>query len=144
MKIYKLKESCYNIATCSDSTFLIKNNDDFYKIDKKVFKEIININDLIFIREIKDNIFITVLMICTIIFTVYVYFSSAAFTIMDMNFLYANLILLGNIPLHEFGHIIFLKIFNKNSKCKIGFKFVFILLFMLILPIAIFCQNINE
>lgn len=57
MKIYKLKESCYNIATCSDSTFLIKNNDDFYKIDKKVFKEIININDLIFIREIKDNIF---------------------------------------------------------------------------------------
>jgi sterol-regulatory element binding protein (SREBP) site 2 protease family len=126
MKIYKLKDCNYSIASYDEETFLIKNGDAFYKIEKKLLNKVININDLIFIREIKDNIIITISMIFTILFTICRYFYFVEFTILDRNFLYANLILLGNIFLHESGHILFLKMFDRNSKFKVGFKFIFI------------------
>lgn len=126
MKIYRQKENDYTIASCSDDIFLLKHNNDFYKLDRKNIEKIVNINDFVLIHEIKDNAVTMIFMVFTILFTIYTYFSFIKFTIIDRNFLYANLILFGNIFLHESGHILFLKIFDKNSKFKIGFKFIFI------------------
>lgn len=126
MKIYKSKTDSYSIAHFDDNTFLLKNNDSFYKLNRKNFEECINIKDLTFVREIKDNIFIMLFMFITIFVTIIMYFFFVDFTIVDSNFLYANIVLVVNIFFHESGHILFLKIFNKNNKFKLGFKFIFI------------------
>ncbi|MGP1530352.1 MAG: hypothetical protein ACTTI3_08495 [Treponema sp.] len=126
MKIYKSKNGDCTLVPYDHDIFLLKYHDNFYKLNREELKKIINIDDFVFMHEIKDNIFIMLFMFFIIAAALFTYFFFTDFKIIDKHFLYANVVLIGNICLHEFGHILFLKFFSKNSKFKIGFKFIFI------------------
>ncbi len=114
------------LGTENDEEYILEMDNSFYNIDQEVAKEIIKGSNIINEKHIKDNMFIMVSFVCIILFTLYNYFINASFVIVDNLFWVATLLLIVNIPLHELGHIILLKIFYPSSKFKIGFKLVFI------------------
>lgn len=79
-----------------------------------------------FVKKIMDNFYIPIFMAITITFTIILYFQKIDFELINIDFIKATMVLILNIFFHEFGHIMFLKLFFKESKIKIGFKFVFI------------------
>ena len=125
MKIYKQGE--YTIAQDEKRAFaVVEKNQNFYKLDDATFDSMFDRKALEFVRTDKDNILYMSGMVLTIIVTLVLYFRSTSYSIIDVNFLPATLVLIGNIFIHEFGHVLFLKLFYKKSHVKIGFKFVFI------------------
>lgn len=99
---------------------------NFYKVDKLTFEELFDENNMKFVKKIADNILYTIFMGITIIITIILYFQKSDFTLINVDFIQATMVLILNVFIHEFGHILFLKLFYKESKIKIGFKFVFI------------------
>lgn len=83
-------------------------------------------DSLIVINKIKDNIFSFFLITFVIVFTLILFFNTGSYALVDNNIVIATLILVINVPFHELGHIVFLKIFYKEAKIKMGFKFIFI------------------
>lgn len=125
MKIYKQGE--YTIAQDEKRAFaVVEKNQNFYKLDDATFNSMFDRKKLRFVRTDKDNILYMSGMALTIIVTLVLYFRSTSYSIIDVNFLPATVVLIGNIFIHEFGHVLFLKLFYKKSYVKIGFKFVFI------------------
>lgn len=125
MKIYKQGE--YTIAQDEKRAFaVVEKNQNFYKLDDATFDSMFDRKALEFVRTDKDNILYMSGIVLTIIVTLVLYFRSTSYSIIDVNFLPATLVLIGNIFIHEFGHVLFLKLFYKKSHVKIGFKFVFI------------------
>lgn len=125
MKIYK----CDDYIVSQDDKnrdYIIAKDFDFYKLDKETFEEIFDKDDLIYIKSIKDNKWCTFLISCIIIFTIILYFKVSDYTLINIQFAQATLVLLINVVIHEVGHILFLKLFYRDSKVKAGFKFVFI------------------
>lgn len=127
-KIYEYNE--YTIAYNNKNGYIVANDMDFYSLNKddfyKNFYKNIDKSNFKKIKVIKDNIFIPVVMLITIIGALIYYISNAKYVILDKNFIIATIILLINIPIHEFGHVLFLKLFYRKSKIKIGFTFIFI------------------
>lgn len=125
MKIFKQGE--YTIAQDRKRNFTVVEKDhSFFKLDNETFDSMFEQKNLEFVRDDKDNGLYLAGMILTIIVTLYLYFKSTAYSIIDINFIPATLVLIGNIFIHEFGHVLFLKLFYPRSRVKIGFKFIFI------------------
>lgn len=125
MKIFK--QEGYTIAQDSKRNFAVVEKDhNFFKLDNITFESMFDKDKLEFVRYDKDNVFYMLGMASVILLTLYMYFQNTAYSIIDVNFLPATLVLIGNIFIHEFGHVLFLKMFYPKSKVKIGFKFIFI------------------
>lgn len=125
MKIYRY-DDCMIAEEESTNDCIMQRGFDFYKISKDVKNQFVDESQLLSVSEIKDNLGILLVVMMTILSTLIVYFSSGIYTLVDNQFVMATLFLLINIPVHEAGHIIFLKIFYKESKIRVGFKFIFI------------------
>lgn len=125
MTIYKYDDCC--VAEEIDSKLCILQSDfDFYKIPIESKEEYLQNSKLLYSKELNDNIFIPVIIILTTLITLIIYLEKNIFTLVDSKFIIATFFLLINIPLHELGHILFLKLFYKESQIKVGFKFIFI------------------
>lgn len=77
-------------------------------------------------ENVKDNLIYTFIFVIIMCITLFLYFQQGNFEIVDNHFLIATIFLLINIPIHEAGHIIFLKLFYPSARFKVGFKMVFI------------------
>lgn len=53
-----------------------------------------------------------------ILLTLYLYFRTTTYSIIDVNFLPATLVLIINIFIHELGHVLFLKNFILKVESK--------------------------
>lgn len=106
--------------------YILKYQNNFYKLDKNQFSELCDESSLFFQEEIKENSLYAFSSIIVIIVTLFTYFYYEKYVIFDSNFILANVILICNIFIHEFGHIIALKWFYRGGKIKIGFKLHFI------------------
>lgn len=125
MKLYKYNE--YTVAKDdTNNDIIVQKSDDFYKMDQETFDSMFPDAYLLFEKETKDNIIHTVIITLVIIATILLYFTKTTYAIIDINFIPATLFMLFNVAIHEAGHIFLLKFFEKDSKVKIGFKFVFI------------------
>lgn len=124
MKIYKKDDLIIGID--SRNNYIVKNHNDFYKLTEHDFLNIFGETKLDFQHEIKDSPILCISMIVTIIITLILYFQNNTYVILDDNIIWANIILIINIILHELGHILCLKLFCPKSKVKMGFKFYFI------------------
>lgn len=125
MKIYKYNE--YTVAKDENhDSIIVQKSDDFYKMDQETFESMFTDSDLLFEKEVKDNINYSVIITLVIIATILIYFSRTAYAMIDINFIPATLFMLFNVAIHEAGHIFLLKFFERAGKVKIGFKFVFI------------------
>lgn len=106
MKIYKQGE--YTIAQDEKRAFaVVEKNQNFYKLDDATFDSMFDRKALEFVRTDKDNILYMSGMVLTIIVTLVLYFRSTSYSIIDVNFLPATLVLIGNIFIHEFGRVLF-------------------------------------
>ena len=125
MKIFKYEE--YTIAQDSKRDFtIVEKNNNFFKLDNATFDSLFGKEKLEFVKNDKDNILYMMGMIFMILLTLYLYFRTTTYSIIDVNFLPATLVLIINIFIHELGHVLFLKKFYPKSRVKIGFKFMFI------------------
>lgn len=125
MIIYKYND--YIVAEDSKSNLVIMQKDfNFYKLPLDKKDSYLNEKNLVSKKEIKDNFISFILITGIIIFTVIIFLLSGNYTLVDKNIFIATVFLLVNIPIHELGHIIFLKMYYKESKIKVGFKFIFI------------------
>lgn len=125
MKIFRHGD--YTIARDEGTDFaVVEHNNNFYKLDDTTMESLFDKSTLEYVRTDRDNPIYMIGMVLTILFTLFLYFRNTAYSIIDINFVPATLVLIGNIFIHEFGHILFLKCFYKNSHVKIGFKFIFI------------------
>lgn len=124
-KIYKYDDYVISI-NIDNEEYIIVDEMDFYKLSEKDFYNNIDKTKLIESEVIRDNfsLFVTIILIIIIISTYYIL--NFNYVLLDKNIFSATMILFINIPIHEFGHILFLKIFLKESKIKVGFTFVFI------------------
>lgn len=125
MKIYKY-DDCRVAEETNAKDCILQSNFDFYKIPIEKKKEYLQDSKLLSVKELSDNPVVFELMTFTILLTLIIYFRQGIYTLADNKFIIATLFLLINIPLHEIGHILFLKVFYRESKIKVGFKFVFI------------------
>lgn len=124
MKIFKYEE--YTIAQDSKRDFtIVEKNNNFFKLDNATFDSLFGKEKLEFVKNDKDNILYMMGMIFMILLTLYLYFRTTTYSIIDVNFLPATLVLIINIFIHELGHVLFLKKFYPKSRVKIGFKFMF-------------------
>ncbi|MEY8532602.1 hypothetical protein AALH30_03535 [Blautia pseudococcoides] len=125
MKLYKYGE--YTIAQEERSDeVIIAEGQNFYKVDHKTMNELFDRNKLEYITTKKDNPIFAIAMTVVICITIFLYFSSQKYVLVNTDFLQATMILIFNIVIHEAGHIVFLKGFYRKSIVKVGFKFVFI------------------
>lgn len=124
MTIYKYEDSI--LAKNDNGICILVKNFQFYKIPFEEKDFFLQNSKLLSKMLIKDNVFLLIGMLAIIVVTLILYFGRDTYYLIDQNFLIATVFLLINIPIHEFGHILFLKFFYKESKIKIGFKFVFI------------------
>lgn len=125
MKIYKCDD--YIISNDEKTeTFFATWNHNFYKLNKTQFDEIFGKAEMTFIRGIEDNFLYAVFMVFIILLTIVLYLKRQNYALINSSFIEATLVLVFNVFIHELGHILFLKIFYRESKIKIGFKFVFI------------------
>lgn len=125
MKIYKYEDYVISQDEKTESS-IVAQEYNFYKVDKSLFEELFDKNEIKFVKKIADNFLYTIFMVLTIIFTIALYFEKSDFMLISVDFIQATMILILNVFIHEFGHIIFLKLFYKESRIKVGFKFVFI------------------
>ena len=127
MKLYEVADTNYMVVEDVKSrTYILKDGRDFYQLDYKKLDEIIGYKSLIYQKDIKDNIGLTLIMLCVILLVSALYLKTGLYTVIDKNFFIATLLLLINIPIHELGHIVCLKLFCPSAKITAGFKFVFI------------------
>lgn len=124
MRIFK-RDECL-VAIDENENYLVKYDDNFYKMNKEQYEDCFGQGELIFYKEIKDSPFACLFMIAIIILTIVHYLANERYVIVDNNIVWANLILLANIFIHEIGHVLMLKLFMPESTVKIGFKFIFI------------------
>lgn len=110
----------------SHDQYIIKAGKDFYRLDSATFNSVIGKECLIYKREIHENIIYTLAMFFSLIFVIILYLHSGLYTVVDGNFWVASVLLLINIPIHEFGHVLLLKLFYPSAKFSVGFKFLFI------------------
>lgn len=127
MKLYEIANTNYIVAEDTKiKKYILKDGKDFYQLDSNNFNEIIGCKSLIYKKDIKDNIELSLIMLCVILFVSMLYLKTGLYTIIDKNIFIATLLLVINIPIHELGHIICLKLFCPSAKITAGFKFVFI------------------
>lgn len=126
MKILTNEDKTIIVGKCNDNDYILKYQNEFYKLKKKDFEEICDEDKLTFREELRENPVYAILMTIIIIITLGFYFFYEKYVIIDSNFIIANLILFANIFIHEIGHILFLKLFYKNGKIRGGFKIYFI------------------
>jgi len=124
MKIKKCEE--YILATEDDENYILMNNYSFYKVPLKELKELLPMEKATLVKEINDSKLYFIICLLGICISLLLYFGNNNYTLIDNKFGLSTILLLLNIPIHEFGHILALKIFYPESKFKIGFKFVFI------------------
>lgn len=106
MKIFKYEE--YTIAQDSKRDFtIVEKNNNFFKLDNATFDSLFGKEKLEFVRNDKDNILYMMGMIFMILLTLYLYFRTTTYSIIDVNFLPATLVLIINIFIHELGHVLF-------------------------------------
>lgn len=125
MKIFENVDNNIIVGKDADN-YILKFHNDFYKMRKIDFEHICDEEKLIFREEVKENPLYTIIMVCVISLTIVRYFLYEKYVLIDSNFVIANIILFANIFIHELGHILFLKLFYKNGKVRIGFKIYFI------------------
>lgn len=125
MKILGSEDNSIVVGESADD-YILKYQNDFYKMKKKDFEQICDEEQLTFREEIKENPIYAIIMVGIISSTILIYFCHEKYVIIDSNFIIANIILFLNIFIHELGHILFLKLFYKSGKIKIGFKIYFI------------------
>ena len=125
MKILENEDNSIIVGKSADD-YILKYQNDFYKMKKKDFIQICDEEKLIFREEIKENPIYAIIMVGIISLTIVMYFFHEKYVIIDSNFIIANIILFANIFIHELGHVLFLKLFYKSGKIKIGFKIYFI------------------
>ena len=116
----------YVLATENEQDYILKYNDSFYKVSLEKMKGILPIEDVSLLREINDNKIYAVVCLVGICVSLIAYFYCNNYTLIDRGVGFSTVFLLVNIPIHEFGHIIALKIFYPEAKFKMGFKVVFI------------------
>ena len=119
-------EEKHVLAKKIEDGYLLKYKNEFYKLNEKNFEENFAKNEIVILKEIKDNPIYSIFMATTILATLIIYLGREKYVILDKNFLIANVVLFANVFLHELGHIVVLKIFYNDSKIKVGFKFIFI------------------
>lgn len=125
VEIYQHEE--YVISTDQERKYFIAGKDfSFYRLNSQEFAAHFDFQQLKFVRTIRDSIAWALLPLIVISITLYFYFTQYHYVIIDQHFLIATLLLVINIPLHELGHILFLKLFYKESEVKCGFKLIFI------------------
>lgn len=125
MKLYRYGE--YTIAQDEKTnSAIVAEKHDFYKLDQTTFNEIFDRNKLEYVVTKKDNPLYAVVMTGIICITMLFYFYNQEYVLVNSNFVQATLVLIINIVIHEAGHILFLKLFYKESKVKVGFKFIFV------------------
>lgn len=125
MKIYEY-DDCKIAEENNFGDCILASDFDFYKIPVEKKQEYLKGSTLLAVRNLNDNLGLLLLVTLTIIATIVMYMSKGIYVLADNQFLIATVFLLLNIPLHEAGHILFLKAFYPQSKIKAGFKFVFI------------------
>lgn len=122
MKIFKYEE--YTIAQDSKRDFtIVEKNNNFFKLDNATFDSLFGKEKLEFVKNDKDNILYMMGMIFMILLTLYLYFRTTTYSIIDVNFLPATLVLIINIFIHELGHVLFLKKFYPNIFCPYYISF---------------------
>ncbi len=124
MKIFK-KNDCI-VSVDENNNYLVNYHDDFYRMKEEEFDEYFGLDGLKYKKEIKDAPIICFIMVLIILTTIIIFFLNEKYVIIDRNFLWANLIVIINIFIHELGHVFFLKLFFHESKVKMGFKIIFI------------------
>ena len=93
MKIFKHEE--YTIAQDSKRDFtIVEKNNNFFKLDNATFDSLFGKEKLEFVRNDKDNILYMMGMIFMILLTLYLYFRTTTYSIIDVNFLPATLVLI--------------------------------------------------
>lgn len=125
MKVYRY-DDCMVAEEDNSNVCIMQKEFDFYKISKDTKEQFVQESQLLSVRDVKDNFGILLVVVMTILFTLVIYFSSGMYTLVDDQIVLATFFLLINIPIHELGHIVFLKMFCKESKILAGFKFIFI------------------
>lgn len=105
---------------------IVERKGEFFKLTRSKFNELFDYYELSCVNEMKDNYFLMGLFVLTIFLAVVWYFRKESYTLVDRNLAKAFWVLLLNLPLHEAGHILCLKIFYPQSKVKMGMKFTFI------------------
>lgn len=126
MRILTNEDKTITVGKSNDDNYILRYQNDFYKMGKKDFMEMCDEDKLIFREEIKENSIYAIIMTFTIITTLITYFQRETYVIVDSNFIIANLVLFLNIFIHEIGHVLALKLFYKSGKIKMGFKIYFI------------------
>ncbi|WP_243344194.1 hypothetical protein [Anaerococcus sp. AGMB09787] len=105
---------------------IVKLDTNYYFLNHDEYKVYFSDFKLYDMGTIQDSPILAFFMLSTIIFTIVVYFCNFNYKLYDNNFIYANIVLILNIAIHECGHALILKGFRKESKIKIGFKIYFI------------------
>ena len=126
MRIFTNSDDTIIIGEKDNDNYIVKYDNEFYKIPKEKLCDICDPDSLRLKKEISDNPIVSLIMVATILFTILSFFRAETYVIIDSNFLIANVVLFGNVFIHEAGHIIFLKMYYKYGKVRIGFKFFFI------------------
>lgn len=125
MKVYRY-DDCMVAEEENSNVCIMQREFDFYKISRDVKEQFVQESQLLSVRDVKDHFWMFLVVVMTILFTLVIYFRSGMYTLVDNQIVTATFFLLMNIPLHELGHIIFLKMYCKESRIKAGFKFIFI------------------
>lgn len=110
----------------SSDIIIVERKGEFFRLTRCEFHELFGDYELSCVNELKDNYFLMGLFVLTIFSAVLWYFWKASYTLVDSNIAKAFWVLVLNLPLHEAGHILCLKIFYPKSKIKMGMKFTFI------------------
>lgn len=126
MKILTNEDKTITVGKTNNDNYILKYQNNFYKMAKEDFIDICDEDKLIFREEIKENPIYAIIMTTVIISALVIYFLRENYVIIDSNFIIANLIMFANIFIHELGHILALRLFYKSGKIKIGFKIYFI------------------
>ena len=125
MKLYKYRE--YTISQDERTgTAIVAENDAFYKLNQASFNELFDLREMEYLGRKKDNPLYAIMMTVVICISIVFFFYRQKYVLVNNDFIQATVILILNIAIHEAGHIILLKLFYKESKVKVGFKFVFI------------------
>jgi len=124
MEINKYED--YTIASEDGQQYILEKENSFYRLNREDIELFTSESEIIEQKYIKENYIYSFTFIAIMLACFYLYFTNNIYTIVDDNFWIATLLLLINIPIHELGHVLFLKVFYPKARIKIGFKLAFI------------------
>lgn len=125
LRLYKCDE--YIVASEEGKEkVIVEKEDEFFQLTKKQFEELFADFELSYIKELKENYWCMAFFILIILIAITWYLRKTSYLLADNNIGNAMVLLAVNIPLHEAGHIVCLKLCYPECRIKMGMKLTFI------------------